>query len=450
MPPEEAPPIGRPGIGAAIAAAEAKARKSLLRNHGGGHAAVSNLELFFDLIFVFAVTQLSHFQLAHLSLLGAFKTLILFGAVWWAWMYTTWATNWIDPDRAANRLVLGAVMLASMVMSAAIPDAFGAGGLAFAVAYVVIQIFRSAYCAWAMERENVGGGLNMRRVTVWFSASAVLWLGGALIDDVNQRIGLWLLALVIEYSGPFAFFRVPGMGRSDLSDWIISGSHMSERCGLFIIIALGEGLIITGATYAGASAQPGLDLALLNAFLGSFAMWWLYFDMGARRGLRHIENHRAPGLIARQAFTYWHIPIVAGIILLAVGDELVLAHPLEPVHGDFVAVVTGGTLLFIAGLAGFKRISSGNPWFPASHVYGLVLTLGIGAWGLLLHPPSLLLFAVVTVLFAAIAVWEWVSFHGGWIERLEARDMWLGHVMRRRFNRLRAARLAREEAAQKK
>ena len=95
------------GIGGAIAAAEAKARRSMLRNHGGGVAAVSNLELFFDLIFVFAVTQLSHFLLADLSFAGAYKTALLFAAVWWAWMYTTWATNWIDPDRATNRLMLG-------------------------------------------------------------------------------------------------------------------------------------------------------------------------------------------------------------------------------------------------------------------------------------------------------------------------------------------------------
>jgi|GEM_PF-64752 len=442
MPPEPA----RPNIGAAIAAAEAQARRSLLRNHGGGHAAVSNLELFFDLVFVFAVTQLSHFLLAHLTLLGAFKTLVLFGAVWWAWMYTTWATNWIDPDRAANRLMLGMIMLASIVMSAAIPTAFDGGGIAFVSAYLAIQIGRSLYVGWTMERERKHAGRNMLRVAIWFAVSAPLWIAGALNPDVDQRVLLWLGALAIEYAGPFAFFRVPWLGRSNLTDWIISGGHMSERCGLFIIIALGEGLIITGATYAGAKAQPGLDLALLNAFIGSFAMWWLYFDMGARRGARHIEQHNAPGLIARQAFTYWHIPIVAGIIILAVGDELVLAHPLEPAHPEFVAVVVGGTLLFIGGLAGFKRISSGNPWFPASHAYGLPITLGIGLWGLLLHPSSLVLFGAITLMFIAIAVWEWVSFHGGWIERLEARDLWLGHAMLRRFNRLRAERLAREAA----
>lgn len=438
-----APPT-RPGIGAAIAAAEAKAQRSMLRNHGGGYAAVSNLELFFDLIFVFAVTQISHFLLADLTPRGALETAILFAAVWWAWMYTTWATNWIDPDRAANRLMLGAVMLASMVMSAAIPTAFGPGGLVFVSAYLAIQLGRSAYVGWTMERDKHGEGRNMARIVCWFVASGLFWVAGALTPDMTARTALWLIALAIEYAGPFAFFITPGLGKSRAEDWIISGNHMAERCSLFIIIALGEGLILIGSTYAGAKPQAGLDLALVNAFLGSFAMWWLYFDMGARRGAKHIEQHEVPGLVARQAFTYWHIPIVAGIIMLAVGDELVLAHPLEPAHADFVLVVLVGSLLFIGGLAGFKRISSGNRWFPASHSYGTVLILLIGLWGWLGHPPTLVLFGATTALFAAIAIWEWVSFHGGWLERMEARGWWIGKTLRRRLERLRERRLARE------
>ena len=434
------------GIGGAIAAAEAKARRSMLRNHGGGYAAVSNLELFFDLIFVFAVTQLSHFLLADLTLLGAFKTVLLFSAVWWSWMYTTWATNWVDPDRAANRLMLGGVMLGSLVMSAAVPAAFGGGGLAFALSYVAIQIGRSFYVSRVMEREGPGGGRNFLRITIWFVATAPLWIGGALQDSPVIRIAAWLLALVIEYSGPFAFFPVPRLGRSQPSDWIISGGHMAERCGLFIIIALGEGLVITGASYAAAAPQPGLDFALLNAFLASFAMWWLYFDMGARRGARHIEQHAVPGLIARQAFTYWHIPIVAGIIVLAVADELVLAHPFEPAHHEFLLVLFGGTALFIGGLAGFKRISSGNPWFPASHVYGLGLASVIALLGWALHPPGLILFTATTVLFALIALWEWGSFHGGWVEPMERRGWRLAKVIRARTERNRNRRLAREAA----
>ena len=148
----------RPGIGAAIAAAEAKQRRSLLRNHGGGHAPVTNLELFFDLVFVFAITQLSHYMLGGLTLIGVAETFVLFAAVWWAWMWTTWATNWIDPDRAEVRLLLGVLMLLSLSMSAAIPFAFGPGAMLFAGSYVAIQVGRSIFTAWAMEREGRGQG----------------------------------------------------------------------------------------------------------------------------------------------------------------------------------------------------------------------------------------------------------------------------------------------------
>lgn len=421
----------------------------MLRNHGGGQAPVSTIELFFDLIFVFAITQLSHYLMADFSLQGAVETAILFSAVWWAWMWTTWATNWLEPDRAPVRLMIGTLMLASLVMSSAIPDAFAQSGLLFAIAYIAIQIGRCLFTAWAMERDQAGAGRNMVRGACWFAASAPFWLAGGLSDAAELRIGFWLAALAIEYTAPMVFLWVPGLGKSALSEWNVSGSHMAERCGLFIIIALGEGLILIGSTYASAEPQPGLNLALINAFAGSFAMWWLYFDMGARRGARHIENHELPGLIARQAFTYWHIPIVAGIVVLAVGDELVMAHPLEPAHREFVVIVLAGTLLFLRGLGGFKRISSGSPWFPASHGYGMIIALGLGLWGWFSHPPALALFSATSALFGVIALWEWVSFHGGWMEQMEARGWWLGKYLRHRQEVSRARRLAKEAAKQR-
>src|SRR5690349_12346404 len=130
--------------------------------------SVSPLELFFDLVFVFAVTQLSHYLLAHHSLAGALQTLVMFLAVWWAWIYTAWATNWLDPGRAPVRLVLLLVMLLSMVLSSAIPAAFGPGGLAFALAYVAIQVGRTLYTAWAREGLGRGSSKNMLRATIYF------------------------------------------------------------------------------------------------------------------------------------------------------------------------------------------------------------------------------------------------------------------------------------------
>lgn len=431
------------GLGAAFVTASRAGRRSLLRNHGGGHAAVSNLELFFDLVYVFAITQLSHLLLHDVSWLGALETAVLYFAVWWAWVYTTWATNWIDPDRAVNRMAIGAAMIASMVMACALPDAFHGSGAQFVGGYIAVQLGRTLYTSYAMGEWRGENNTNMLRATIWFAVAAVPWIAGLFTHDVALRLACWIAALVIEYAGPLAFFWVPGIGRSGPDDWAISGTHMAERCALFIIIALGEGLVMIGATYATAESVPGLGWALLAAFLGSFAMWWIYFDLGAGRGAAHIESHATPGLVARQAFTYWHIPIVAGIIMLAVADEMVLAHPLEHSQAPFAGIVAIGMGLFLWGNMSFKKISSGRPWYPLSHVAGLWLTLMLAALALVFEPARLTLSIFSTLVFTAVALWEWGSFHGGWIERMERRDWRLGHALRRYSDRRRAAREAR-------
>ena len=381
--------------------------------------SVSPLELFFDLVFVFAITQLSHYLLAHHSLTGALQTLVMFLAVWWAWIYTAWATNWLDPGLAPVRVALLLVMLLSMVMSSAIPAAFGPGGLAFALAYVAIQVGRTLYTAWAREGIGRGSTKNMLRATLYFVASGFLWIAGGLDADPNRRLLWWMAALAIEFSGPSTFFYVPGLGRSTIKDWNISGAHMAERCGLFIIIALGEGIIVTGATFADLEPSPAAILAFLSAFVASVAMWWIYFDVGARRGSELIEHSDRPGLLGRQAYTYAHIPIVAGIIVLAVGDEMVLAHPSGHAEPASLIILIAGAFLFIGGTGLFKRLTSPGGWFPLSHLVGLGLFALLGLWSWLAHPEPLALAMIAAALFVVIAVWEWGSFHGGWAERID-------------------------------
>lgn len=398
----------------------------------GGHAPVGYIELFFDLVYVFAITQLSHHLLQHLTWTGAVQTLVLFLAVWWAWMFTTWATNWVDPDHPANRLMLGAVMIGSLVMSSTIPHAFGRSGLAFAIAYIAVQAGRSLYVARAMGEWRRGStNANLTRISIWFAATAPLWIAGGLAGSAKAQLVWWAGALAIEYLGPLCFFLVPGLGRSGLDEWAIAGGHMAERCALFIIIALGEGVLITGATFGALPISGATTAAFIVAFLGSFAMWWVYFDVGAKRGAAHIEHHDNPGIVGRNAFTYWHIPIVAGIILIAVADELTLAHPLVAVHGDFVLTTAFGMGLFLLGTMNFKRISSGGKGFPLSHLAGLALVGALAAWGWLTHPGTLAFYALTTAIFAFVALWEWGSYHGGWLERIERRLPPLGRVLRR-------------------
>jgi low temperature requirement protein LtrA len=422
----------------------------LLREHHGGHAQVGYIELFFDLVYVFAVTQLSHHLLGRLDWMGALQTLVLFLAVWWAWMYTTWATNWVDPEHGANRLMLGAVMVGSLVMSSTLPHAFEKSGLAFALAYVSVQIGRTLYTSWAMGEWRRGGKRTLLRIAVWFAVSAVPWIIGGLAARPDERLLWWAGALTIESLGPICFYRVPGLGASSIEDWVIAGGHMAERCALFIIIALGEGVVIIGATFGGLEPDGATIGAFLTAFAGSFAMWWVYFDIGAKRGAEHIEHHDNPGLVGRNAFTYWHIPIVAGIIVLAVGDELTLAHPREPLHAEAILVAMAGMALFLGGTMMFKRISSGAPWFPLSHQAGLWLTAGLGLAGWLLH-PSTLAFAVGSVaVFGVVVLWEWVSFHGGWLEPMERRGWRLARVLRPYAEFLKTRRYARRDRRQKR
>lgn len=379
----------------------------LLRPRGHGHARVTYAELFFDLVFVFAITQLSHGLLHDLSLLGALRALVLFLAVWWLWIYTAWAMNWLDPDRVPVRLLLFAMMLGGLALSVAIPHAFGAAGLLFALAYVAIQIGRTAFTAWAVGPGQPALYWNFWRITGWKALAAPRWIAGGLAG-AETRLLLWALAVLVEYAGPVLRFRLPGLGASAVSDWQVEGAHLAERCALFVIIALGESILVTGATFADKDWTPASITAFLLAFTGSVAMWWLYFDTGAERGTHHITRAADPGRLARAGYTYCHLPIGAGIILGAVADELVLAHPEGQADRATALTVLGGMAAYILGNALFKRLLLG--WLPLSHNVGLALLAALALLATSLSP--LALHAATTAVLVLVAVWERRSLHG--------------------------------------
>ena len=263
---------------------------------------VSFVELFFDLVFVFAITQLSHTLLHHFSLAGALQTGLLLLAVWWAWLYTAWVTNWLDPRRTPVRLLLFALMLAGLVISMSIPSAFGAGGLAFALAYAVTQIGRSLFMLWALAGRSAANFRNFRRITCWLSLAGVLWVAGGLASG-ETRIGLWLVGLAIEYAGPIARFWTPFLGRSATTDWDVAGAHLAERCGLFVIICLGKSILVTRATFAQIAWTPTTSAAFLAAFVTAVAMWWIYFNIGYERASHVIEKSGDPGGLPATAST---------------------------------------------------------------------------------------------------------------------------------------------------
>jgi low temperature requirement protein LtrA len=389
-------------------------RKALFRARDVADAdKVLPIELFFDLVFVFAVTQLSHRLVAHLTPLGGLEALILFAAVWWLWMYTSWATNWLDPERGLVRFMLMAMMLGGLVLAVAIPKAFETMALPFAATYVAMQLGRTLLIVWASGGHSGERVRNFLRITFYFVLSAPLWIAGALLPDM--RIALWIAALAIEYAGPWLFFRAPFLGASTSKDWDISGAHMAERCALFIIIALGETILITGATFAELKPDTPTTTAFVASFFGSAIMWWIYFDTGAKRAGETIEDEATDtGRIARNAYTYLHMPIVAGIIVTAVADEMMLAHPVGHTELPFVLVACGGPMLFLGGNQAFKWLTGGSVIPPLSHTVGMLLLLGIGVQGMRAHWQPVDIGIAATFALLVTALWEWFSLHGGW------------------------------------
>jgi low temperature requirement protein LtrA len=367
---------------------------------GHEHARVTFVELFFDLVFVFAVTQLSHALLAHFTPLGAVETLLLMMAVWWVWIFTSWITNWLDPERIPVRLMLFAIMLAGLILSSSIPRAFAELGIVFALAHAAIQICRTLFMLWSV-RGHVSLTVNFRRILAWLCVAGPFWILGGLAQG-EMRLALWVVALAIEYAGPSLGFWTPGLGRSTTADWNVEGGHMAERCGLFVIIALGESILVTGATFSNLAWSLPVVLAFLSAFLSSLAMWWIYFNAGAERGTETITSSGDPGRLARLAYTYIHLFIVAGIIVTAVGDEFTLAHPDSHAGMKMATAIVGGPTLYLIGTLLFRRAVTGH--LPKIQLAALVPLVVIFLAADLFSPLALSL--ATTVVLGAVAFAE--------------------------------------------
>src|SRR6201995_4124517 len=274
---------------------------------------VTNAELFFDLVFVYAVTQLSHTLLGNFTPLGVVQNTLLFLAVWWTWVYTTWITNWLDPEQTPVRILLFLLMLGGLVLSSSIPTAFGARGLWFAIAYAAMQVGRTLFWLLATPPERTLVRHNAIRILAWLSVSAVFWLLGGFTEG-QTRLWFWIVALTIEYVSPAVRFWTPGLGFSSVEAWAVEGGHMAERCAGFIIIALGEAVGVNAATFADLGWTPDSVAAFLAALVGSIAMWWIYFHLGAEAGSEMISKSAESGRVARLAYPHVPMPIVGGII----------------------------------------------------------------------------------------------------------------------------------------
>lgn len=372
----------------------------------GTDGRVGFVELFFDLVFVFAITQISHNLLYNYDRQGVLETAMLFQAIWMVWIYTTWVLNLLDPNAVAVRVLMFALMLGGLFLSMAVPQAFGDRGWVFALSYVAMQLGRTVFywvAMWAVPATRLAYG----RIFAWFLVSAGFWLAGSLVQPELRTI-LWLIAIGIEFSAALVGFFVPGFGRAVPTDWNVLGGHMAERCGLFVIICLGESLLVSGATFAEMVWTPDGIAAFLAAVAGAIGMWWVYFHIGYAHAVEKMEHSDNPGRLARLAYSYIHIPIVAGIVLSAVGSDRAIAHPGDAGVWAEGASVIGGVALFLVGNGAFKWLSLDRKYFPLSHLIGLALCI----FALVGGPFTTLLGLNVAaaVILAVVAVLEHKSY----------------------------------------
>ena len=326
---------------------------SVLRAHDGAERATA-IELFFDLVYVFAVTQLSHRLLAQPTVRGALDTLLLFAMVWLAWVYTTWVTNWLDPERLPIRALLLTLMVASLVMSAALPQAFQGRGLAVGCAYAGMQIGRTLVAVFALQGQRLQR--NFERILAWCLVSGALAIAGAIASGRAREL-LWLLAIAVDIFGGLVGFYTPGLGRSSTSEWTIEGNHFAERCQAFLLIALGESVVVIGATLAGLRAISAAEIAaFIAAFVGATTLWWIYFDRSAEEAARVIAASDDPGRLGRSAYHLVHPIMIAAIIVTAAADEKVLSRPSATPDTATALLILGGSALYLAGHAAFKAV----------------------------------------------------------------------------------------------
>ena len=361
-------------------------------------AHASNLELFYDLVFVLAVTQVSHLLLDDLTWGGAGKSLLVLLVIWWAWTYTTWVTNMLAPDAIVVRLLVLSLMFGGLVMAVAIPDAFGSRALLFAGAYVAIQVGRTAFLAFVVAGRGSPERAPATHILIWFVASGVFWLAGGFASGSSQ-ITLWLIAIAIDYSAPLVFYRVPGRRQLSPDSWDVETSHFAERFQLFIIIALGESIVVTGATTAGLTLDAARVAAFGLAFLSTAALWWLYFDFVASIAQRRLALAQESTRLARDGYTYLHVVIVAGIIVSAVGDEIVIAHPLDRLPTPELVALVVGPAIYLLGHVLFRlRMAGSLSW---KRLLGAVACLVVGLAGTVasaLVVASLLVAVLATVI----------------------------------------------------
>ncbi|HYJ20911.1 MAG TPA: low temperature requirement protein A [Solirubrobacterales bacterium] len=353
---------------------------------------VTPLELFFDLVFVLAITQCTALMAHHPSWSGMAQGLLVLGILWWGWTAYAWLTSVIDPEEGAVRLVMFVAMAALLIVSLCVPEAFGDLGLTFALAYGVVRVAHIALFMLASPDDDA-----LRHSVLGLAVSTAIGVGllatASLFDGVAQG-ALWALALFLDMAGPY-FFGAEG--------WKLVPGHFAERHGLIIIIALGESIVAIGVGASGA-LDLGIGAAAVLGVALAAALWWTYFDIVAlisAKRLGEAEVGKVQNELARDSYSYIHLAMVAGIVLLAFGLKVTIAHHSEHLHAVPAFALLGGVALFLLGLTAFRY----------RHIHTVNRKrLGLAIVLLILIPVATAVPALISLAVVNVLVWTMIFF----------------------------------------
>jgi len=359
---------------------------------GQGEERVTSLELFFDLVFVFAITQVTSMLSSDPTWSGVGRALLVLGALWWAWTGYAWLTNTVNPDEGAVRLAILGAMGAMLVVALAVPNAFGDDGVLFGVAYFSVRLLHIALFVLAAR-----GDRDMLRSVLRLGIGSTLGPGLIIVagfTDGTAQAALWTIALALDYLG----------GAFSSGGWRVSPGHFAERHGLIIIIALGESIIAIGVGASGDALDAGVIAAALLGIAVVAALWWSYFDVVAivaERKLTELSGV-AQASLARDTYSYLHLPMVAGIVLFAVALKQTLGHVGDELDSVTAFALCGGPAMYLLAHDAMRfRTSRTYNGRRLLTVVGLLAVLPIArAW------PALAALAAVTAVCWALVAWE--------------------------------------------
>ncbi|MBQ0906531.1 low temperature requirement protein A [Micromonospora sp. U21] len=377
-------------------AAESDARSADPGRRNPAHPAF--LELFFDLVYVFALISLAE-KLAHeLTWTGTAQTLVLLLAFTFIWALTAWAGDTLDRARSVIQVQFIGTTAASLLLAATVPDAYGSRGMLFASTYLAIHLGSSLYLVMVVREPFLRG--RSSRVLLWEAIAGIGWIGGALLGD-TARLVLWAVAIGIEYAAAALGWPVPGLGRSHSEEWRLAGERLSERYRQFVIVALGVSIFAVAEAFSESDYTAPRVWALVVVFLIVVLMWRIYIYRAGELLTDAITKSTRPSLLGQSA-AVTHLIMVAGIGGAAVTGKLVVDRPFgETTPPSWAAVILGGPALFLFGRGVLDYTVFGR--VSRSRLAGLVL-LGVVAPATYLLPPLVVaLLAMIVLALVAVA-----------------------------------------------